>query len=84
MGAARSVRLPFAEVALRGGRTPAAVRQLAARARRHVFRRGAPRLHVNTAEHQATFRVFIAAAAGEDLGALVAVLDPDVVLTAWR
>jgi RNA polymerase sigma-70 factor (ECF subfamily) len=28
--------LPFAEVALRGGRTPAAVRQLAARARRHV------------------------------------------------
>jgi RNA polymerase sigma-70 factor (ECF subfamily) len=72
--------LPFAEVAEAVGRTPAAVRQLAARARRHVSD-GAPRLHVDTAEHEATFRAFVAAAAGGDLGALVALLDPDVVLT---
>lgn len=72
--------LPFAEVAAAVGRTPDAVRQLASRARRHVADR-APRMSVDTAEHQAAYRAFLVAAAGGDLAALVAVLDPDVVLT---
>jgi RNA polymerase sigma-70 factor, ECF subfamily len=72
--------LPFAEVADIVGRTPAAVRQLAARARRHVAD-NAPRLTVTATEHDAAVAAFLAASAGGDLAGLLQVLDPDVVLT---
>jgi RNA polymerase sigma-70 factor (ECF subfamily) len=72
--------LPFTEVAGAVGRSPDAVRQLASRARRHVADQ-APRIDVDAHEHQAVFDAFVAAAAGGDLAALVAVLDPEAVLT---
>jgi RNA polymerase sigma-70 factor (ECF subfamily) len=72
--------LEFTEVADAVGRSPAAVRQLAARARKHVAA-GAPRVEVNPAEHRASVLAFSRAAAGGDLTALMTVLDPDVVLT---
>jgi RNA polymerase sigma-70 factor (ECF subfamily) len=72
--------LPFSEVADIVGRTPAAVRQLAARARRHVAD-NAPRLTVTATEHDAAVDAFLAASAGGDLAGLLQVLDPDVVLT---
>jgi RNA polymerase sigma-70 factor (ECF subfamily) len=72
--------MPFAEVAQTVGRTPAAVRQLAARARSHVVAH-APRVSVSRSEHTAAVERFLHAAGGGDLGALIAVLDPDVVLT---
>ncbi|MYS24570.1 sigma-70 family RNA polymerase sigma factor, partial [Streptomyces sp. SID4948] len=73
-------RLEFPEVAAIVGRTPAAVRQLAARARRHVAA-GVPRIGVDAGEHRAAVAAFAAAAAGGDLAALTAVLDPRVTLT---
>ncbi len=72
--------LPFAEIGRVVGRTSPAVRQLAARARAHVSAH-APRVSVEPAEHTAAVRSFLKAATGGDLGALVAALDPDVVLT---
>jgi RNA polymerase sigma-70 factor (ECF subfamily) len=72
--------MPFAEVADTVGRSPAAVRQLAARARRHVSLR-APRLTITPSEHDAVVAAFTSASAGGDLAALLEVLDPDVVLT---
>jgi RNA polymerase sigma-70 factor, ECF subfamily len=72
--------LPFAEVAEIVGRTSAAVRQLAARARQHVAD-NAPRLTVTATEHDAAVAAFLAASAGGDLAGLLHVLDPEVVLT---
>ena len=72
--------VPFDEIATTVGRTPAAVRQLASRARRHVAA-GTPRIDVDRAEHDEVVAAFVAAAAGGDLSALVRTLDPDVVLT---
>lgn len=72
--------VPFAEVAEAVGREPAAVRQLAARARAHVAAR-APRIAVDDAQHRAVVAAFTRATVGEDLAALLAVLDPDVTLT---
>jgi RNA polymerase sigma-70 factor (ECF subfamily) len=72
--------LPFPEVAQAVGRRPDAVRQLAARAREHL-RVAAPRLQVDPAVHARVVEGFLSAAAGGDLAALVAVLDPEVVLT---
>jgi RNA polymerase sigma-70 factor (ECF subfamily) len=72
--------LPFPEIARVVGRSPAAVRQLASRARAHVAA-GAPRLDVDAADHRRTVEAFLAATAGGDLAGLLAVLDPDVVLT---
>ena len=72
--------VPFAEVARVVGRSPDAVRQLASRARAHLAER-APRLDVDAAEHDEAVGAFLRAAAGGDLEALVATLDPDVVLT---
>jgi len=72
--------MPFSEVADTVGRSPAAVRQLAARARRHVTL-GAPRLTVTPSEHDAVVSAFMSASAGGDLTALLEILDPDVVLT---
>jgi RNA polymerase sigma-70 factor, ECF subfamily len=72
--------MEFTEVATVVGRTPAAVRQLATRARKHVAA-GAPRLEVDVAQHEAAVQAFALASAGGDLAALIGVLDPNVVLT---
>lgn len=72
--------MPFDEVAAAVGRTPAAVRQLARRARAHVVA-GTPRVDVDTSTHDRVVAAFVTAAAGGDLGALVALLDPAAVLT---
>ena len=70
--------MPFPEVAETVGRSPPACRQLASSARRRVeVERGRT---ATPAEHDRVVRAFAAAAAGGDLGALVAVLDPGVVL----
>jgi RNA polymerase sigma-70 factor (ECF subfamily) len=70
--------LPFEEVAEIVGRTPAACRQLATSARRRV--QDSRGREVPRAEHDRVVLAFAAAAQGGDLGALVSVLDPDVVL----
>lgn len=72
--------MPFAEVAQVVGRSPAAVRQLAARARGHVEEH-APRVVVGPGEHSAVVDAFLLAAGTGDLAELLTVLDPDVVLT---
>ncbi|WP_432534107.1 RNA polymerase sigma factor SigJ [Kineococcus arenarius] len=72
--------VPFADVARAVGRSPAAVRQLASRARAHVAA-GAGRVEVDPGEHRRVTAAFLAATAGGDLGALLALLDPAVVLT---
>ena len=72
--------LPFAEVAEAVGRSPAAVRQLAVRARAHV-RAAAPRVAVDPDEHRRAVARFLNAALGGDLRELLHSLDPAVVLT---
>jgi RNA polymerase sigma-70 factor (ECF subfamily) len=71
----------FDEIAVIVGRSPAAARQLASRARRRV--RGVPTApDVDLTRQRAVVDAFFAAARGGDFDALVAVLDPDVVLRA--
>jgi RNA polymerase sigma-70 factor (ECF subfamily) len=73
--------VPFDQIAPIVGRSPAAARQLASRARRRVQAAGT----VPEADHgrqRAVVDAFLAAARGGDLQALVALLDPDVVLRA--
>jgi RNA polymerase sigma-70 factor, ECF subfamily len=72
--------LSFDEVADVVGRSPAAVRQLASRARRHV-ESGRPRLPPTHAEQRELVAAFAAACQAGDLERLVSLLDPDV---AWR
>jgi RNA polymerase sigma-70 factor, ECF subfamily len=73
--------MPFDEIAPIVGRTPAAARQLASRARRRV--QGAtPPADPDLAEQRRVVDAFIAAARGGDLDTLVAMLDPEVVLRA--
>jgi RNA polymerase sigma factor (sigma-70 family) len=75
--------MPFDEIAPIVGRTPAAARQLASRARRRV--QAAPATPDPDRERQrAVVDAFIAASQAGDFDALVAVLDPDVVLRADR
>jgi RNA polymerase sigma-70 factor (ECF subfamily) len=69
--------LPFEEIAPIVGRTPAAARQLASRARRRV--RGADAPPGDTQRKQKIVAAFLAAARGGDFEALLALLDPDVV-----
>jgi RNA polymerase sigma-70 factor, ECF subfamily len=70
--------LPFEEIAPIVGRSPAAARQLASRARRRV--QGAPAVPDDDVAHQReVVDAFLAASRGGDLNALLAVLDPDVV-----
>lgn len=71
--------MPFAEVAAAVGRTPAAVRQLASRARRRL-RDAAPPGDVEPTEHARLVDRFLGAAAGGDLAGLVEVLDPEAEL----
>jgi RNA polymerase sigma factor (sigma-70 family) len=75
--------VPFDEVAAVLGRSPAATRQLASRARRRV-RGAAPAPDPDPARQRQAVDAFLAAARGGDVDALVAVLDPDVVLRAER
>ena len=73
--------VPFAEIAPIVGRSPAAARQLASRARNRV--RGAgPAPETDLARHREVVDAFMAASRGGDFEALLAVLDPDVVLRA--
>lgn len=70
----------FEEVATIVGRTPAACRQLASRARRHVRAETSPaRFQVDPADLARVADRFIAAASNGDLQGLMAVLDPNVV-----
>jgi RNA polymerase sigma factor (sigma-70 family) len=70
--------VPFDEIAPVLGRTPAASRQLASRARRRV-QGGAPTPDADLAQQREVVDAFLAAAREGDFDALVAVLDPDVV-----
>jgi RNA polymerase sigma factor (sigma-70 family) len=70
--------VPFDEIAPIVGRTPAAARQLASRARRRV--QGAPEPDVDLDGQWAVVNAFLAAAREGDFGRLLAVLDPEVVL----
>ncbi|GES28557.1 RNA polymerase sigma factor SigJ [Streptomyces angustmyceticus] len=73
--------VPFDEIAPLVGRTPAAARQLASRARRRV-RGTAPAADADRARRREVVDAFLAASRGGDFEALLAVLDPDVVLRA--
>ena len=75
--------VPFDDIAPVVGRAPDATRQLASRARRRVEGR-APGPDPDLARQREVVDAFFAAARGGDLGALVAVLDPDVVLRSDR
>lgn len=70
--------VPFEQVAAIVGRTPAATRQLASRARRRLLER-APQPQTGTAAQQRVVDAFLAAARAGDFDALLALLDPDVV-----
>jgi RNA polymerase sigma-70 factor (ECF subfamily) len=72
--------LPFEEIAPMVGRTPTAARQLASRARRRVKGAEVPTPDADLARQRAVVDAFFAAARGGDFDALVAMLDPDVVL----
>jgi RNA polymerase sigma-70 factor (ECF subfamily) len=72
---------PYNEIADVVGKTPAAVRQIAHRAREHVAARR-PRMQVGRAEQEATLQKFMAAVTSGDVQGLVEVLAPDVVLIA--
>lgn len=70
--------VPFDDIAAIVGRSPAAARQLASRARRRV--REAPEPDTDLARQREVVDAFFAAAREGDFDALVAVLDPDVVV----
>jgi RNA polymerase sigma factor (sigma-70 family) len=73
--------VPFDEIAPMVGRTPTAARQLASRARRRVH--GAPTVpDADLTRQREVVDAFFAAARRGDFDALVAVLDPDIVLRA--
>jgi RNA polymerase sigma-70 factor (ECF subfamily) len=72
--------LPFDEIAQLVGRTPAATRQIASRARRRV--RGPSRIATDVSGHRALIDAFVAALKAGDLDALLRVLDPDFVIRA--
>ncbi len=73
--------VPFDEIAPIVDRSPTATRQLASRARRRV--QGRPALpEPDLARQRQVVDAYLAAARGGDFDALLAVLDPDVVLRA--
>jgi RNA polymerase sigma-70 factor (ECF subfamily) len=72
-------QLSFDDIAEVVGRSSAACRQLASRARRHIRSDANPaRFAVESAEQRQATERFISACATGDLDALLAVLDPDV------
>jgi RNA polymerase sigma factor (sigma-70 family) len=74
--------MPFTEVAAVLGRSPAATRQLASRARRRVHVSPDPPLAADLTRQREVAEAFLAASRGGDLAALVALLDSDVTLRA--
>ena len=75
--------VPFDEIAPIVGRSPSAARQLASRARHRV--QGAAKVpDADLTCQREVVDAFLAAARGGDLEALLAVLDPDVVVRADR
>lgn len=70
--------VPFDEIADAVGKTPAAVRQIAHRARNHVAARR-PRVAVDASEHDLAVQRFIAVMNSGDVQGLMDVLAPDVV-----
>lgn len=75
--------VPFAEIAEMVERSPDATRQLASRARRRV-RETAPLPDPDIGRQRVVVDAYFAAAREGDMDALIAVLDPDVVLRAHR
>jgi RNA polymerase sigma-70 factor (ECF subfamily) len=73
--------VPFGEIAPIVGRSPAAARQLASRARSRV-RGAAPAPDADLGRQREVVDAFLAASRGGDFDALLAVLDPEVVLRA--
>jgi RNA polymerase sigma factor (sigma-70 family) len=73
--------VPFDEIAPIVGRSPTAARQLASRARRRV-QGAAPVPDADLAAQREVVDAFFAASRDGDFDALVAVLDPDIVLRA--
>ncbi len=73
--------VPYDEIAGTVGKSPAAVRQIAHRAREHVTARR-PRMSVSLAEQQSVVERFQVALTTGDLQGLLDVLAPDVVLAA--
>jgi RNA polymerase sigma-70 factor (ECF subfamily) len=71
--------VPFEDIAPIVERSPAAARQLASRARRRV-RGTAPVPDTDLARQREVVDAFLAASRGGDFEALVALLDPDVML----
>jgi RNA polymerase sigma-70 factor (TIGR02957 family) len=72
---------PYDEIAEVVAKTPAAVRQIAHRARDHVAARR-PRMQVDRAQQEETLERFMGAVTTGDIPALLEVLAPDVVLIA--
>jgi RNA polymerase sigma-70 factor (ECF subfamily) len=72
---------PYGEIAEAVGKSPAAVRQIAHRAREHVAARR-PRTEVSRREQREVVERFLAAVTEGDLQGLLDVLAPDVVLVA--
>ncbi len=72
--------VPFDEIAPIVGRTPAAARQLASRARRRVRGAATDELDLDRRRQREVVDAFLAASRGGDFDALLQVLDPDVVL----
>lgn len=73
--------LPFDEIAGIVGRTPAATRQLASRARRRVNGAEIPLPDPDLTRQRQVVDAFYAAARAGDFDALLQLLDPDVVLS---
>jgi RNA polymerase sigma-70 factor (ECF subfamily) len=73
--------VPFEEIAPVVGRTVGSAKKLASRAR-HKVRPPATVSNVDLAKHRAVVEAFLAAAQGQNLAGLLAVLAPDVVRVA--
>ncbi|MFD4232184.1 RNA polymerase sigma-70 factor [Streptomyces sp. NPDC058545] len=73
--------MPYSEIAEAVGKSAAAVRQIARRAREHVAARR-PRVQVSRSEQQAVVERFLAALRTGQLQELLDVMAPDVVLIA--
>jgi RNA polymerase sigma factor (sigma-70 family) len=72
--------MPFLDIAAVVGRSPAAVRQIASRARRRVQGSAVP--DADLERQRVVVNAFLAASRGGDFEALVAVLDPEVLFRA--
>jgi RNA polymerase sigma-70 factor (ECF subfamily) len=72
--------VPFDDIAPVVGRSSAATRQLASRARRRVRGAAAPEPELDLARQKLVLDAFLAASRAGDFEALVSVLHPDVVL----